>query len=255
MTADDVKFTYDLLGSPNCRVNPDVCSSIADNVASTEVVDPLTVKFMLKQKYAPFIVERSRCAAASSRRRRSRHRSPASRRQPAASTPADVAALVKKVEDATSAENPACVVAEGATAPESCLFATYTAEIEAMLAYAGVELANKAGFNTGGESGTEFDPEAYAQGIFAQLQDLDKALGASSIDAIAQAQKIIDFGKNPIGIGPAEVRQVQRRPERRAGTLRRLLRWDDRCRSAEDPGQGVRGRHPQLGCRHRGSRQ
>ena len=71
-----------------------------------------------------------------------------------------------------------------------------------MLTSAGVELANKAGFNTGGESGTEFDAEAYAQGIFAQLQDLDKALGASSIDAIAQAQKIIDFGKNPIGTGP-----------------------------------------------------
>jgi peptide/nickel transport system substrate-binding protein len=28
MTADDVKFTYDLLASPNCRVNPDACSSI-----------------------------------------------------------------------------------------------------------------------------------------------------------------------------------------------------------------------------------
>ena len=55
LTAEDVKFTFDLLGSKNCRVNPDACSSIADNVASTEVVDPLTVKFVLKQKYAPFI--------------------------------------------------------------------------------------------------------------------------------------------------------------------------------------------------------
>ena len=55
MTADDVKFTYDLLKSPNCRVNPDVCSSIADNVESITVDDPLTVTFQLKQKYAPFI--------------------------------------------------------------------------------------------------------------------------------------------------------------------------------------------------------
>jgi ABC-type transport system substrate-binding protein len=201
MTADDVKFTYDLLASPNCRVNPDACSSIADNVASTEVVDPLTVKFTLKQKYAPFmssglgtplLLPKAAVEASFAR-----FEEAAGRVQPA-----DVTALVKKVEDATSAENPACVVAEGATAPESCLFATYTAEIEAMLTSAGVELVNKAGFNTGGESGTEFDPEAYAQGIFAQLQDLDKALGASSIDAIAQAQKIIDFGKNPIGSGP-----------------------------------------------------
>jgi ABC-type transport system substrate-binding protein len=201
MTSDDVKFTYDLLASPNCRVNPDVCSSIADNVASTEVVDPLTVKFTLKQKYAPFLASglgsplllpKAAVEASFSRFEEAAGRV----------DKAEVSALVKKVSDETSPENPNCVVAEGATAPESCLFATYTAEIETMLTSAGVELANKAGFNTGGESGTEFDAEAYAQGIFAQLQDLDKALGASSIDAIAQAQKIIDFGKNPIGTGP-----------------------------------------------------
>jgi ABC-type transport system substrate-binding protein len=201
MTADDVKFTYDLMGSPNCRVNPDVCSSIADNVASTEVVDPLTVKFTLKQKYAPFL---SSGLGAPLLLPKAAIEASFARFEEAAGRvdKAEVSALVKKVEDATSAENPACVVAEGATAPESCLFATYTAEIETMLTSAGVELANKAGFNTGGESGTEFDPEAYGQGILAQLQDLDKALGASSIDAIAQAQKIIDFGKNPIGTGP-----------------------------------------------------
>ena len=90
-----------------------------------------------------------------------------------------------------------------------------------MLTEAGVELANKAGYNTGGESGTEFDPEAYAQGIFAQLQDLDKALGASSIDAIAQAQKIIDFGKNPIGAGPMKFVKYN------AGQNVELARFDD----------------------------
>ena len=90
-----------------------------------------------------------------------------------------------------------------------------------MLTSAGVELANKAGFNTGGETGDQFDPEAYAQGIFAQLQDLDKALGASSIDAIAQAQKIIDFGKNPIGSGPMKFVKYT------AGENVELARFDD----------------------------
>jgi ABC-type transport system substrate-binding protein len=219
MTADDVKFTFDLLGSKNCRVNPDACSSVADNVASVEVVDPLTVKFVLKQKYAPFIssglgnlilpkkaVEDSFA----------RFEEAAGRADKAAA-----AALVKKVGDETSADNPNCAVAEGATAPESCLFATYTGEIEAMLASASVEPVAKEGFNTGGESGTDFDPEAYAQGIFAQLQDLVAALDATSIDAIAQAQKIIDFGKNPIGAGPMKFVKYT------AGENVELARFDD----------------------------
>ena len=254
MTADDVKFTFDLLASPNCRVNPDACSSIADNVASTEVVDPLTVKFTLKQKYAPFIssglgttllLPKTAVEASFARFEEAAGRV----------NQADVTALVKKVEDATSAENPACVVAEGATAPESCLFATYTAEIEAMLTSAGIELANKAGYNTGGETGDRVRSRGLRAG------HLRPAAGPRQ-----GPRRVVDrrdrpgpedhrLRQEPDRFGPAEVRQVQRRPERRARTLRRLLRWHDRCRSPEDPGQGVRGRHPQLGCGHRGSRQ
>jgi ABC-type transport system substrate-binding protein len=219
LTADDVKFTFDLLGSPNCRVNPDACSSVADNVASTEVVDPLTVKFTLKQKYAPFIssglgnliLPKAAIEASFARFEEAAGRINA----------ADVTALVKKVEDGTNAENPACVVAEGATPPETCTFAFYTAEIEAMLASASIEPVNKAGFNTGGENGDQFDPEAYAQGIFTQVQDLDKTLNASAIDQIAAAQKIIDFGKNPIGAGPMKFVKYN------AGQNVELARFDD----------------------------
>jgi ABC-type transport system substrate-binding protein len=219
LTADDVKFTFDLLGSKNCRVNPDSCSSVADNVASVEVVDPLTVKFVLKQKYAPFISS----GLGNLILPKKAIEDSFARFEEAAGRvdKAEAAALVKKVEDETNAENPNCVVAEGATAPESCLFATYTADIEKMLTDAGVEPANKAGFNTGGESGTDFDPEAYAQGIFTQLQDLVAALGATSIDAIAQAQKIIDFGKNPIGAGPMKFVKYT------AGENVELARFDD----------------------------
>ncbi|MEA2613047.1 MAG: peptide/nickel transport system substrate-binding protein, partial [Chloroflexota bacterium] len=99
--------------------------------------------------------------------------------------------------------------------------ATYTADIEKLLADAGIEPVNKAGYNTGGESGTDFDPEAYAQGILTQLQDLDKSLAATSIDAIAQAQKIIDFGKNPIGSGPMKFVKYT------AGENVELARFDD----------------------------
>ncbi len=162
MTAEDVKFTFDLLGSPNCRVNPDACSSIADNVASTTVVDPTTITFVLKQKYAPFISS----GLGSLILPKKAIEESFARFQTAAGavTEAEVTALVDKVAAETSADNPNCVVAEGATAPASCLFSTYTAELEAMLAQAKIEPVNKAAYNTGGETLDQFDPEAYAQG-------------------------------------------------------------------------------------------
>jgi ABC-type transport system substrate-binding protein len=221
MTADDVKFSFDLMGSKNCRVNPDGCSSIADNVASTEVVDPLTVKFTLKQKFAPFIS--SGLGSTLLLPKKAVEESFARFEEAAGRVnDADVKALVKKVTDATSLENnPTCVVAEGATAPESCLFATYTAEIEKALGDAGIELHAKERYNTGGEAGTDFDPEAYAQGILGQLSDLEATLGASSIDKIAAAQKIIDFGKSPIGSGPMKFVKYT------AGQNVELARFDD----------------------------
>ena len=220
MTADDVKFSFDLMASPNCRVNPDICSSIADNVASTEAVDPNTIKFTLKQKYAPFL---SSGLGNTYILPKKAVEDSFARFQAAAGQvdKAAVSALVKKVEDGTSADNPACAVAEGASPPDTCLFATYTADIEKLLGDAGIEPVNKAGFNTGGESGTDFDPEAYGQGVLTQLQDLDKSLAATSIDAIAQAQKIIDFGKNPIGSGPMKFVKYT------AGENVELARFDD----------------------------
>jgi ABC-type transport system substrate-binding protein len=219
MTAEDVKFSFDLLASPNCRVNPDNCSAIADNVASTTVVDPLTVQFVLKQKFAPFIssglgsyILPKKAVEASF-----------ARFQEAAGAVAkpDVQALVDKVQTETAADNPNCVVAEGATAPASCLYATYTADLEAMLAKAAIETVNKAGFNTGGDNGDQFDPEAYATAIFGQVNDLNTTLGATAIDQIAAAQKIIDFGKNPIGSGPFKFVKYN------AGQNVELARFDD----------------------------
>ena len=200
MTADDVKFSFDLLASKNCRVNPDTCSSVSDNVASTSVVDPLTVQFVLKQKYAPFIsaglgnyiLPKAAIEASFARFQEAA----------GAVTQAEVTTLVDKVAAETSTENPNCAVAEGATAPASCLFSTYTAELEAMLAKAKIEPVNKAAYNTGGANADEFDPNAYAQGLWTQLNDLKLTLGATAIDQIAASQKIIDFGKNPIGSGP-----------------------------------------------------
>jgi ABC-type transport system substrate-binding protein len=219
MTAEDVKFTFDLLGSPNCRVNPDACSSVADNVASTTVVDPLTVKFVLKQKYAPFIS----AGLGNLILPKKAIEDSFARFQTAAGAvvKADVQALVDKVGTETAADNANCAVAEGATPPASCLFSTYTADLEAILAQAKIEPVNKAGYNTGGENGDQFDPEAYAQGLLTQVTDLNTSLGATAIDQIAAAQKIIDFGKNPIGSGQFKFVKYN------AGANVELARFDD----------------------------
>lgn len=220
VTAEDVKFSFDLTGSPNCRMNPDGCSSIADNVESVTVVDPLTIRFVLKQKYAPFLS--SGLGSTYILPKKAMEESLARFQEAAGQVAkADVTALAEKIAAETSAENPLCIVAEGAETPASCLFATYTAEIEAILGQAKIELLNKAGFNVGGESGTDFDPEAYAQGIYSQLTDLDTTLGTTAIDQIAAAQKIIDFGKNPIGSGPYKFVKYN------AGQNIELARFDD----------------------------
>ena len=202
LTADDVKFSFDLLGSKNCRVNPDSCSAVSDNVASVTVKDPLTVVFVLKQPYAPFL---SSALGTLIMPKAAIEASFARFQAAAGSIPiADVTALVKEVGDATTAD--ACTAPADApkdwAPPASCLFSTYTAKLEAMLDSAKITKVNKAGYNTGGTTGTDFDPESYAQGLYGQITDLETTLSTSAIDQIAAAQRIIDFGQNPVGAGP-----------------------------------------------------
>jgi ABC-type transport system substrate-binding protein len=203
MTSADVKFSYDLHLSKNCRGNPDTCSAFSDNVASVDAPDPSTIVLKLKQTFAPFI---SSGLGSAYILPKAAVEASFQRFQDAAKavTTEEVKALVDKVTKATATEDASGkdTPCAGKTPPASCAYATYTAELEAMLGKAKIELVNKAQFNTGGKSGTEFDPEAYAQGLFAQVSDLNRTLGASQIDQIAAAQKIIDFGKNPIGTGP-----------------------------------------------------
>ena len=209
LTADDVKFSYDLLMSKNCRVNPDACSAAADNIDKVTVQDPLTVVFTLKQKYAPFLAT----VLGNYILPKKDVEDSFARFQKAAGavTVADVTALVTKIDTGVATEDAnkqptSCAAPADApktwVAPESCFYKAYTADLEGMLDKAGIDKANKAKFNTGGTNGTDFDPEAYAQGLYAQVTDLQAALGSSAIDQIAAAQKIIDFGKNPIGAGP-----------------------------------------------------
>jgi peptide/nickel transport system substrate-binding protein len=93
--------------------------------------------------------------------------------------------------------------------------------MEALLGRAGVTLEPKEKFNTGGESGTDFDPEAYGQALFSQLTNLSDALNASAIDQIAASLKILPIARAPIGSGP------YRFVAYKAGQSVELARFDD----------------------------
>ena len=227
LTAEDVKFTFDLMSSKNCRMNPDSCSQVADNVASTTVVDPYTITFVLKQKFAPFLatginqlILPKKAVLASFARFQA---------AAGAVTQEEVAALATKVATNTATADAdgkptACAppdpAPDGWVPPTECLLSTYTPEMEALLAKAKIEPVNKAGYNVGGENGDQFDPEAYAQGLLTQVNDLNATLSASALDQIAAAQKIIDFGKNPIGSGPMKFVKYN------AGQNIELARWE-----------------------------
>ena len=204
ITADDVKFSYDLHLSKNCRGNPDVCSTWADNVKSVDKLDALTVRVTLKQKYAPFIS--SGLGSTLIVPKKPIEDSFARFQQAAgAVSAADAKTLDDNVKAATATTDEAGKDTQcaGASAPETCKYSTYTKAMEDLLARAGVTLTNKAQYNTGGQSGTDFDPEAYGLGLYTQVHDLALSLAATSlIDQIAQAIKLLDFGDQPVGSGP-----------------------------------------------------
>ena len=189
--SDDV-FSYQLGLSPNCTYIPDGCSSIQDNIATVEALDDYTVQFVLKQKFAPFAVTGLTVAIVPEKAvRDSFGRLQAST---GAVDPAEVKALFDKIDAAVSAE--ACA---SETPPAECDYATYVADMEALLTKAGVTLPDKAQFVA--EDGST-DNSAYGAALFEQLRDLNTTLGATDIDQIAAAFRILDFQRAPIGTGP-----------------------------------------------------
>lgn len=192
MTADDVKFSYDIMSSTNCSQNSDVCSSIADNVASVTVVDPATVTFVLKQKFAPFLT--SGLGAVYIMPKKAITDSFTKLQGTAASGAAAVATENKKVQaalaaDACSADKP----------PASCDAATYVAEIEPLLTAAGVKLPDKGAYK---DDKGNVDNSAYGTQLASQLDDLNKTLTSTQTDQIAASLRIIDYSNAPIGTGP-----------------------------------------------------
>ncbi len=212
VTADDVKFTYDLALSPNCTYIPDTCSAIGDNVESVTVVDPTTVEFKLKQKFAPFLIQLAgilmpKAAVTASYEK---FASTASAVDAAA-----VATLADKIKTATSAD--AC---SGETPPAECLASTYTAEVEPILTQAGITLPDKNAYTVDGT----LDPDAYGQALIDQLNDLNSHPQGCRHGQDRGGLPPPRLPAQPDRHRPLQVRQVHRRSERRAGQEPQLPR-------------------------------
>jgi ABC-type transport system substrate-binding protein len=225
LTASDVKFTYDLGMSKNCTYIPDGCSSLQDNVASVTVTDPSTVVFVLKQKFAPFLVTGLGVSIIPEKAIRDSF----ARFQTAAGAvdATAVKALLDTIDKATA--NKAC---GDKTPPASCALGTYQTDLEALLNQAKVQAPDQAGYQcsvttacAAGASG--LDKDAYSTALQGQLVDLNTTLTSTAIDQIAASFRILDFQRNPVGTGPYKfVKYI-------AGQSVELARFDDYFGGAE----------------------
>jgi ABC-type transport system substrate-binding protein len=192
VTSADAKFTFDLAMSPKCSFNPTTCSAWRVNVGSVAAPSPDTLVITLKKKYAPiytFGLTQGLVPMAATE---------ASYAKFVTGSRAVDAAAVKALADRISAARGGDVCA-GAAPPDTCNVSTYTADIEAILAIAGVTLPDKARFV--GTDGT-LDTGAYAAALLAQLSDLNTTLQATQADKLAAAYRLLDINLQPVGTGP-----------------------------------------------------
>ena len=171
VTSADAKFTFDLAMSPKCSFNPTTCSAWRVNVGSVAAPSPDTLVITMKKKYAPiytFGLTQGLVPMAATE---------ASYAKFVTGSRAVDAAAVKALADRISAARGGDVCA-GAAPPDTCNVASYAADIEAILAIAGVTLPDKARFV--GTDGT-LDTGAYAAALLAQLSDLNTKIGRASV--------------------------------------------------------------------------
>lgn len=216
-TSADVVFSYQLAYSANCTYIPDFCSSIGDNLADTsgtdvkaterkgknvavKAVDPLTVEFTLKQKFAPFLVSGLSSAIMPKKAVEESYAKFAA--NSSAVKAGDVQAVADKVDKATTDKACAPEAPAGGTpppAPTTCDIGGYVPDMEAILNKAQVVLEDKNKFV--GADGTA-DNAAYGTALQGQVTDLAATLSAGETEKIAAAFRLLDFQRQPVGTGP-----------------------------------------------------
>ena len=197
LTADDVKFTYDLAASTRCPLVSDICAVVANHLVSVDVGTDGVLTFTLKSPWAPWqtrgltipILPKATLAASLTRLQ-------------AKIQGADRNAVSLTRETIAADLDGGGCAASGGT---NCTYASRTAELERTLADAGLDLPDPRGYpqlNSAGEPTGSRDDEQYARALYARLTALEALLLAPTESQLAAAYPLLDVQSAPIGAGP-----------------------------------------------------
>jgi ABC-type transport system substrate-binding protein len=184
MTAEDVKYSYDLGISGNCTYNPSIC--LEGFVESAEVIDDRTIQFTLPQPYSPFTtlilpslgIESKAVIEAAYEEFTG---------AAASLDPAEVRAAAAAIDEPAGADEPDLAGCEAALA-----------DAEALLNQAGVQLPRREDHTFDGV----FDPCSYGTVLSTDLGGVANSLEAEGLDAVAAVYSLLPFNREPVGTGP-----------------------------------------------------
>lgn len=187
MTAEDVKFSYDLGISPNCTYNPSIC--LDGFVETAEVLDERTIEFTLPQPYSPFVTTILPSLGIESR---AVIEAAYDEFTGAAGSldPADVRAAAAAIDEPAGLDEPDAAGCEGALA-----------DAEDLLTQAGVELPRREDHTFDGA----FDPCSYGVVLSTALNGVATSLEAEGLDAVAAVYSLLSFNRDPVGTGPYQL--------------------------------------------------
>lgn len=197
LTADDVKFTYELAASTRCPLVSDICAMVGNRLVSVEAGADGALTFTLKAPWAPWQTRGLTIPIL-----------------PKASLTASLARLQAKVQSADrnavslTRENIAAELDGGGCAASggtNCTFASRVTELERTLVDAGLDLPDPRGFpqlNSAGEPTGSRDDEQYARALYVRLAALEGLLLAPTEGQLGAAYPLLDVQSAPVGAGP-----------------------------------------------------
>jgi ABC-type transport system substrate-binding protein len=201
LTADDVAYTFELLGSQFCAAAHCVL-----HLAGVDVVDPRTVAFRLTEPDATFLEVALADVVIESKAR--------------------ITASYLRLQNGLRGRNPVDLIAEADTldARREDLDPDCTPLIEdgeAAVRAFGIEPWDRDEFNIKEANG--FDACGYVENLSRALREAAMSLGFQGVDAVAAAYRILDYHNDePVGSGPWKVLSVD--PGSR---MMRLAAFDD----------------------------
>jgi ABC-type transport system substrate-binding protein len=189
MTAEDVKYSYDLGISPNCTYNPSIC--LDGFVEAAEVLDERTIEFTLPQPYSPFVTTILPSLGIESR---AVIEAAYDEFTGAAGSldPADVRAAAEAIDEPAGLDEPDAAGCEAALAAA-----------EDLLTQAGVELPRREDHTFDGA----FDPCSYGVVLSTSLNGVATSLEAEGLDAVAAVYSLLSFNRDPVGTGPYQLEE------------------------------------------------